>query len=296
MMTTRLIQAHFGMNTLFVDQLTVIDFSYLHPSRGLLGESWLVDCELSGELNDEGMLFDFGHVKKTIKNFIDDLADHKLIIANGTDRLSISEHSDNRTRVEWSYQEKYLQTTAPNDAYLFLSCDQVTTDDLASLLEIEIKKHLPENVQKIKLHLYPEDLQGAFYHYSHGLKKHDGNCQRIAHGHRSPIKIFINEQREPSLESEWAERFKDIYIGTKEDIYSEALLVNEVECIKFEYTAPQGLFDLTINRSQVYLINTDSTVEWIADHIARSIHNEKPNDKVKVKAFEGYRKGAIAEY
>ena len=39
------------MATLFVENLTVVDFSYLHAKRGMVGESWIVDLELSGDLD-----------------------------------------------------------------------------------------------------------------------------------------------------------------------------------------------------------------------------------------------------
>ncbi len=42
------------MTTLFVNRLTVIDFSLLHPDLGLLGESLLVDIELDGSLDHQG--------------------------------------------------------------------------------------------------------------------------------------------------------------------------------------------------------------------------------------------------
>ena len=53
---------------LFVRDLTVIDSSYICEHRGVVGESWILDVTMSGELNEMSMVLDFSKVKKQIKS------------------------------------------------------------------------------------------------------------------------------------------------------------------------------------------------------------------------------------
>lgn len=65
---------------LFVRDLTVIDASYLCEARGMVGESWILDVVMSGELNEMSMVLDFSRVKKQIKQIVDEYVDHRLIV------------------------------------------------------------------------------------------------------------------------------------------------------------------------------------------------------------------------
>src|SRR3954464_8172854 len=78
------------MTSLFVEQLTVIDCAYLDAARGLVGESWIVDVELIGDLDEQSMVLDFGEVKRRLKRAIDGSVDHTLIVPRLAPELSLA--------------------------------------------------------------------------------------------------------------------------------------------------------------------------------------------------------------
>ncbi len=273
---------------LFVDDLTHVDFTYLDARRGLVGESWAVRLELDGQLNDEGMIVDFGIVKKRVKQWFDAGLDHSLVIADRTPNLNVTQ-AEHNTLVEWQYPSgDMLRCSAPHQAFEILPVDAIEPEAVARWCEQELAAIFP-TVTGIKVTLYPEVIDGAYYHYTHGLQKHDGNCQRIAHGHRSRIHILVDGERDPLLEAHWAKRFTDIYIGTEVHVVSRS-----EQSIDFAYQAPQGSFSLTLPSSVVYMIETESTVELIANHLAQTIAATLPGKQVEVRAFEGIGKGSIA--
>ncbi|QJR82563.1 hypothetical protein CA267_018285 [Alteromonas pelagimontana] len=286
---------------LFVNDLTVMDFSYLCPKRGMVGESWIVDVILDGDLNDESMIQDFGKVKKNLKRLIDDYVDHKLAVPAEYVNADVI-HNEENDQVEVRFtcdDERQIQLYCPADAYAFIYSDSVTMDSVGRYLREVIATHLPENVDNIELKLRTEVIDTPFYHYTHGLKKHDGNCQRIAHGHRSKIDIIIDKQ--PCLESQkyWAERWQDIYIGTTEDAISfsdrqgAGKVPKEDEYYCFAYEASQGYFEIVIPKSDCEVIDTDSTVECLAKYIFTQQKMRSSKGSLQVVAYEGVGKGAI---
>lgn len=280
------------MNHLFIDNLTVIDFAYLDHRRGLVGESWIADIVLGGELDEQGMVFDFGNVKRTIKRVIDERVDHRLVVPAGAPCL---QRNDSPGCLTWQLADgSQIRHEGPEQAVVYLDHHEVVPSAVARLLEQELKAVLPANVTAVEVTLREELIQGAYYHYVHGLKKHLGNCQRIAHGHRSPIRIDINGRRHTELEKHWAQQWQDIYVGTREDLSQSWTDSDGTDYVSFHYDAEQGEFRLDLPCQRVWLLDTDTTVELIAAYLADEIKKEHPDDEVRVKAFEGVGKGAIA--
>lgn len=280
---------------LFVRDLTVIDFSYLCPQRGLLGESFIVDVELHGGLDATSMVLDFAHVKKLIKKAIDALVDHKLAYPALHPAINCTNHADiELLRID--SQRGVIQIASPAQAHVAIPATEVDQQSLTVFLQQQIKPLLPDNVEQLVFVLRAEKSNGFYYHYSHGLKKHDGNCQRIAHGHRSTIEIYQHNMLSPRLNKFWSERWTDIYLATAED------QVSAVECqyvqaqpdsYYFRYHAPQGWFEIALPQSHCEIVPCDTTVECLAEYVANTLQALEPA-AYKVVAYEGVGKGAIA--
>lgn len=293
---------------LFVNDLTVIDFSYLCPKRGIVGESWIVDIMLDGSLNDQSMVLDFGRVKKQVKAIIDQSVDHKLLIPTEHAYTHVSAHpNETHHWVDFMRPERSIHLYCPSDAYAFIESKEIDMDATISYLQAAIKRELPANVQGITLTLRSEEIPGFYYHYTHGLKKHDGNCQRIAHGHRSAIQVFIDGIRSPAFEQRWSRRWEDIYVGTREDLaVPDQLTLSSVasktlgsQHVCYSYVAEQGVFELILPADENEIMEADSTVECIAEYIAKEIKVSLKDSEhghsaqVRVIAYEGVGKGAI---
>lgn len=284
---------------LFVNDLTVIDFSYLCPVRGMVGESWIVDVVLDGGLDEQNMVLDFAKVKRSIKQTIDNVCDHRLLVPVANDAVRWLQQGE-QVMLDFTSAMGSIHLACPEQAFARIETDIIDFESVNRFLIQALQHVLPQNVAHISLILRHQLLEGAYYHYSHGLKKHDGNCQRIAHGHRSPISIFRDGQAEPALEQRWAERWQDIYLGSEEDLASVATLalspqaqVDDNSHYGFAYTAPQGHFQLAMPKARCELIPHDTTVELLAQFIARELQAETPESEFRVIAYEGVGKGAI---
>lgn len=280
------------MTTLFVNRLTVIDCCYLSPTRGLVGESWQTDVELDGDLDYQGMVLDFGEIKRSIKRQIDSQFDHKLLVPADYAGLLIADYPEGQHLTFVREDGHLIEHRSPRDAIRLLPCERIAADRVAQIVSDYLLPHTPDNVDAVRIRLWPEQIEGAYFHYSHGLKHHQGNCQRIAHGHRSRIEILRNGQRDRALEQAWADRWTDVYIGTRSDLIGSSRRDN-LDYYEFGYRSSQGKFGLTLAQEDCYLIDQDSTIENIAQHVANTLKAAQPADRFRVYAYEGVDKGAV---
>lgn len=279
---------------LFVNHLTNVDFSYLHPQRGLVGETWLASTELDGALDDQGMVCDFGIVKKTLRHWLDEKLDHCLLVPAQSPNLQLLENGE-QIELRWQYPEGEIHCRSPKQAITLIDCVEITDQAVAQWSVQQLLSLLPDTLDKLHLEFETEALgQAAFYHYSHGLKKHQGNCQRIAHGHRSRIEISIDGQRSTAVEQQWTERWRDTYLGSQDDLYAaDESAQSDPGRHHFAYQSQQGHFQLSIPTASCELMATDTTVEFIAQYIAQQLKAQSPDKQIKVRAFEGLGKGAV---
>jgi 6-pyruvoyl-tetrahydropterin synthase len=284
------------MLKMFVDQLTTIDFSYLDENFGILGESIIVDVELLGEVDNQGMLMDFSSVKKDIKKVIDQTLDHSLAIPLKNKHLTINNNkTEDKAEIEFLSNIGKITHISPKKALTFIEAKKIDIESIKHFLLKEVSKILPKNVKNINLTLqYEKNLNNNFIQYSHGLRKHEGNCQRIAHGHRSKIIITQNSERNYEIEN-WAKCFfENSYFIDQKDIKKQ-FSENNISYILLGYNSSQGNFTLTIPSKYCHITNNETTIENLAEFIHKKISEKLSSQSLKVKFFEGVNKGAIFE-
>ena len=155
---------------LFVNDLTVIDFSYCCQQRGIVGESWIVDVLLNGALNEMSMVLDFAVVKKQIKAIIDDAVDHKLLLPMMSSTITVNDstHHDDHEYVDLISERANYFLQSPKCAFAKIASNTISIESLTEHLTTIILEQLPQNVQGLKLTLRPENIIGDYYHYTHG--------------------------------------------------------------------------------------------------------------------------------
>lgn len=270
---------------MFIRDLTILDAAYFDDFYGPVGASWQVDVELTGYRDDHGMLYDFSPCKKTIKRTIDARFDHTLITPEGPNRAVAA-----------------LEYECPPEAVSRIPGSSFTVSGLETAIktavEAEFREQGRDNVVAVDVDLrevvFPDDK--PWYRYTHGLKHHDGNCQRLWHGHRNAIDVTVNGRPDPELERYFADLFFNAHIAFAENIQGGKKL--EVgrrqvqhEHLEVQYESTQGKFWARIPGRNVVVVPVEPTVENLAGFVLDEAARRR-SGSLEVRVYEGINKGS----
>ncbi len=301
--------------TIFLKEVSTLDCAVFDGKQAVKGMTWLADVFISGALDKNHFVWDFGKAKKNIKNIIDKYFDHVLILPadsphctqktgiNGTNikvildiEPEVTDHGDQKNIA--------MEYDAPAASYAFIPGALFSVANLEEAIALKIKESLPPGVQSLKVKLNEEigDAHALFFHYTHGLAGHDGACQRLFHGHRSKVEVRIDGQRDFAIEK-WlvGEVLKEsIHIAVTSQIPSfrggeDILPVDESHKIQMSYDGSQGSYKAQIPSSKVLMIEEETSVECLADFLFNKVKERVPGKLVSLMVFEGVNKGAIRE-
>ncbi len=293
--------------TLFLQDFTALDFAYLCPENGVQGESFWVSAELTGKLDAQGFIMDFGKVKKLLKQAVDDQLDHRLAVATKNPGVAKISANKNVLMVDFNAAKNALHYEAPEQAFALLDGASVDKTSLCQFLEEKIRPKLSENVSRVKILLREEALfsSDANFRYTHGLRMHDGNCQRLIHGHRNLIEVFVDQKKSPTHEKFLAEKFANVHFAAKTVVqnlaeldlpFGERQLANPKQARIF-YSAPQGSFLADIPARDIILLEAEPSIENITNYAWQLLHKEFKiaPPSLEVHGYEGLQKGAIVK-
>lgn len=299
--------------SLFYDHVTVLDYAYLDDHLGLVGDSLHVNVEFIGSTDNEGVVFDFSYAKKKVKELIDLHCDHRLVVPQG-----LVKWAQERGELTYCYgqNDSELIYSAPLEAFCEIPSRHINKQTLSTYLEDLIRPQLPENISSLKISLLDEEKiierEGrptkACFHYTHGLKDHYGNCQRLFHGHKNTVDVWVNGELRSDLEKLLA---RDYFLGNIHFCYRDNVvngeevdkalagghfgIPRELPFVEIKYTSLQGEFYARLPGKSVYILDIESTVENLSTHFAQLVKSlARPGDLVQVRAYEGIAKGAVS--
>ncbi len=286
--------------SLFLNDFTVLDFAYIDAKLGITGDSYYVSAELEGELDQKDFLLDFSQAKKTLKSLVDEAFDHKLLVPMGAGVTALSETGLTVRSTDgflWEY-------TCPKVAYAIFPEAEITPEVLQDHLARHALAKMPPNVKEVKFFLRsPQRFQTeANFRYTHGLRFHEGNCQRLFHGHRNPIEVFVNGARSADWEARLAKEWANVHFVAAPTLKNRAELVLPIglriceskilttACV--EYASAQGEFRARIPASRIVITDAEPSIETMSLLAIERLRAWGAPGSLRVVAYEGLNKGA----
>lgn len=296
-----------NVSTLFVRDVGKIDCALFDPSQGIIGQSWHVDVSLTGALDENGFVFDFSPLKSLIKQTLSSTLDHSLIIPVQSQSVQYIEIESNerwilKSKARGDAKETRWEYICPKGSVFPVHAVSLKHSVIEQEFARILRHRLPDSVLALTVKLREEAIATteASYRYTHGIQGHNGLCQRLFHGHRSRIEVYIGEERRPDLEHYIAREIfvSNIHIASLGQIKSGRGEIGRRgtsdESVTLSFAGTLGTYEGTLPSNRVFFVEAETSIEAIARELARVIKfEEKTSEVVRVVAYEGIDKGAV---
>jgi len=280
-------------SSIFLNDLTVIDYSIITPQGVIVGGAATLNLEVSGPVEaHEGVVIDFSACKKQIKKLIDGVGgfDHKCWV-NLDDQNIVLDLDETYTQV--THRNSGLTIKAERDAFAFVSNDP--TSDIAEFLNSAMSPYVVSNIS-LNTNIIPvprATTTAAVFRYVHGLKNSSSyGCKNIVHGHKSWIAAVTTHEEYQAI----AERVLHV-IATDLDgcifVHTEDLHSTDGGVYKIGYTTDErGTMSMSFTQKLIVL-ETQTTVEHIVEYVRARYYDQLKSAGVKeLFVSEGLCKGA----
>ncbi len=291
-------KASMASPSLFLSDFTVLDYAFVDAQTGVTGDSYFVSAELLGETDKKDFILDFSLAKKMLKALVDDAFDHRLLVpvGSGTARLSGGKMLIQcASGFSWEYD-------CPREAFELFPDSEINAEVLQHHLAAAAKAKLPANVREARFTLSsPARFSTeANFRYTHGLRFHDGNCQRLFHGHRNPIEVWVSGERAPKWEKLLATEWHDAHFVSAPTLVNRRALdlplgvrqAGHPGTAEVMYQSGQGIFRALLPASRVILVENEPSIETMSELASETLVRHGLAGEFKVVAYEGLNKGA----
>lgn len=290
------------ISTLFLQNVTAIDFAIITDYGDIEGGSYNASFEVSGKVEEfEQVVIDFGTVKKAIKKIVDDNNngfDHKLWFVDDFSKISRVEYllDEGNMIIELPWQRLELPRNAVKIIPVKNGHYSLYEDIIAQQVQEKLQEDYP-NAQisvKCELDCYPliptNCTSWKFFRYTHGLKNSSSwGCQNIAHGHLSFIGVHHPFGRDVFLDK----IINDI--DGVNFIWGDNVLDSDKFFTTSTYSSDRGTFLHCFKKDKVkhIILPTETTIENIIEFVKLNYGKElKKRGADRLFLSEGLIKGA----
>jgi hypothetical protein len=282
-------------SSIFLNEISVIDHSYIDDTGFLRGGSFLCSFIVTGEVDEtEKVVVDFSTIKKDIKNIIDKHSrnpnengfDHQLWVING-----YSDYTKTQNGNDVYISTPICKLQAPGqfvkefNGVSYFSAEQAIADHVLTALNVNYPNiNLSVECKLSETPVFPPfstNFNHILFRYVHGLKDSTSmGCKNLHHGHLSYICIE-DTQHLLKIQSE----LQSVIFVNEQNIISQ---VNDLLEIGYEIDG-EGVFNAKYDTSKLktIILKTETTIEYLLEYFIQ--HYDITG---KVYISEGLNKGA----